>query len=119
MFFNKKNSVLNIILNNYNSVFEMWERESFNDGSIDEISFKKDNIKIIFQEDLREHITNLFLICSQKKIGKIYYREVTLDNELIGVEELKKSISLLENKNNSEIQEVEIYIKFLKLNKIL
>ena len=62
MFFNKKISKLNKILNNYNVLFEMWKRESFNDDSIDEISFEKDNIKIIFEEDLRENITNLFII---------------------------------------------------------
>ena len=119
MFFNGNKSILNKILNNYNPLFEMWERKSFNDGSVNEITFKKDNIKIIFEEDLREHITNLFIINSQKKIGKVYYREVMLNDELMGVEELKESLSLLENKNNSESQEIKIYIKFLKLNKIL
>ena len=119
MFFNKKISKLNKILNNYNVLFEMWKRESFNDDSIDEISFEKDNIKIIFEEDLRENITNLFIINLQKKIGKIYYREVVLNNELIGVEKLKEELLRLKNKNACEKQEVDIYIKFLKLNKIL
>lgn len=119
MFFKSKMSTLDKVLNNYKSLFEMWKRESFKDDSIDEITYKKDNIMIVFQEDLREHITNLFIINFHKKIGKIYYREVVLNEELIGVEELKKAIALLENKNNSEKQEVEIYIEFLKLNKIL
>lgn len=36
---------------------------------------------------------------------------------MIGVDKIKNSLSLLKNKNNSEKQEVEIYIEFLKLNK--
>lgn len=52
-------------------------------------------------------------------MGKIYYREVIMNNELLGIEELKDALSLLENRNNSEKEEVEIYIKFLKIDKIL
>ena len=119
MFFKSKMSTLDKVLNNYNSLFEMWKKESFKDDSIDEITYKKDNIVITFQEDLREHITNLFIINFQKKIGKVYYRDVDLSEELIGVKELKKALALLENKNNCEKQEVGIYIEFLKLNNIL
>lgn len=119
MFFNKKNSTLNKILNMYLSSFNNWERKRFNDGSIDEVVFENDNIKIIFSEDLREHIVNLFVIHPQKIIAKVYYREIFLGNELIGVEELKNSILELENKNNVEKKEVEIYIEFLKNNKII
>jgi hypothetical protein len=117
MFFKKKKSILNIVLDAYNSLFEMWKKESFNDGSIDEIAYVKDNIKIIFQEDLREHITNLFVIDSKKQIGKVYYRELMLNKEMVGIDRIKNSLASL--KNNSEKQEVEIYIEFLKLNKIL
>ncbi len=117
MIFKKTKSTLNKILDNYDSLFEKWEKKSFNDGSIDEIAYVKDNIKIIFQEDLREHITNLFIIDSKKQIGKVYYREIMLNKELVGVEKIKNSLSLL--KNNSEKQEVEIYIEFLISNKLL
>lgn len=116
MFF-KKMSTLEKVLNDYNLLFKTWKKESFKDDSIDEITYSKNNIKFVFQEDLREHITNLFIISFQKKIGKIYYREVMLDEELLGVEELRKEMALL--KNNSEKQEVEIYINFLKQNKLL
>lgn len=119
MFFGKKKTILNEILNNYNSLFEMWKRESFNDGSIDEITYVKDNMKIIFQEDLREHITNLFIIDTKKQMGKIYYREIMMNKELLGIDKIKDSLALLKNKNNCEKQEVETYIEFLKLNKIL
>ena len=36
MFFKKKKSILNIVLDAYNSLFELWKKESFNDGSIDD-----------------------------------------------------------------------------------
>ena len=53
MFFKKKNSALNKALNLYQDLFINWDRDTFNDGSIDEVSFKNENIKIVFQEDLR------------------------------------------------------------------
>ena len=87
------------------------------DGSVDEISYVKNNIKIVFQEDLREHITNLYIIDFQKKIGKIHYRDIMLDNGLTGVDKLKNALSLL--KNNAEKREIEIYIEFLQTNNII
>ena len=118
MLFCKYKSTLEKHLSNYNSLFEMWKKESFNDGSVDEISFENGINRVVFQEDLREHIINLIIINSQKRIGKVYYRTVMLDKELEGVEELKTRLSLLK-KNNLEKEEIEIYIEFLKLNKIL
>lgn len=76
-------------------------------------------MKIIFQEDLREHIMNLFIINTKKQIGKIYYREIMMNKELLGIDKIKDSLGLLKNKNNCEKQEVEIYIEFLKSNQIL
>lgn len=70
MFFIRRKSFLNKILDNYASLFEQWEKECFNDGCIDEITYSKDNMKIIFQEDLREHITNLFIIDTKKRMVK-------------------------------------------------
>ena len=119
MFFKKKNSALNKALNLYQDLFINWDRDTFNDGSIDEVSFKNENIKIVFQEDLREHIVNIFILNSQNRIAKIYYREVFSGDNLIGIEKLKKSISMLENKNNVEAKEIEIYVEFLKSNKII
>ncbi len=119
MIFKRTKSILNKILDNYTSLFEQWEKKYFNDGSIDEITYVKDNMKIIFQEDLREHITNLFIIDTKKQIGKIYYREIMMNKELLGIDKIKDSLELLKNKNNCEKQEVETYIEFLKLNKIL
>ena len=40
-----------------------------------------------------------------------------LNKEMVGIDRIKNSLASL--KNNSEKQEVEIYIEFLKLNKIL
>ena len=114
-----KKSPLNNSLNMYNFLFEEWDRESFSDSSIEEIVFKKNKIKLTFQEDLREHIVNLFVTDSLEINGKVYYREIKFLDNLIGVEEMKKSISLLGNKNNVEKQEIEIYVNFLKANKIL
>lgn len=119
MVFNKKSSLLNRILNEHISLFNNWERELFNDGSIDEVIFKNDNKKIVFQEDLREHIVNLFVVYPQKRVVKIYFREFFGGNDLIYTDELKESILKLENKNNIERKEVEIYIEFLKNNKII
>lgn len=117
VFFRKRKSTLTKILDDYDSLFETWEKESFHDGSVDEISYVKNNIKIVFQEDLREHITNLYMIDFQKQIGKIHYRDIMLDNGLTGVDKLKNALSLL--KNNAEKQEIEIYIEFLQTNNII
>lgn len=95
------------------------KKRYFNDGSLDGITYVKDNMKIIFQEDLREHTTNLFIINTKKQIGKIYYRAIMMNKELQGIDKIKDSLGLLKNKNNFGKQEVEIYIEFLKLNKIL
>ena len=119
MIFKRKKSILNKVLDNYIALFVLWEKKCFNDSSIDEITYVKDNMKIIFQEDLREHITNLFIIDKKRQMGKIYYREIMLNKELLGIDKIKDSLALLRNKNNCEKQEVEIYIEFLKLNKIL
>lgn len=119
MFFGKKRSTLNKILDDYTSLFNNWERESFNDGLVDEIIFQNDNTKIIFQEELREHIVNLFVLASKKRIVKIYFREVFLGDDLIDVKKLKKSLLELGNKNNVEKQEVGIYVEFLKSNEII
>ena len=56
MIFKRKKSILNKILDDYTSLFEQWKKNSFNDSSIDEITYVKDNMTIVFQEDLREHI---------------------------------------------------------------
>lgn len=42
-----------------------------------------------------------------------------MNEELLGTDKLNDSLDLLKNKNNCEKQEIEIYIEFLKLNKIL
>ena len=47
MIFKRTKSVLNKILDNYTSLFEQWEKKYFNDGSIDEITYVKNNMKII------------------------------------------------------------------------
>lgn len=41
MFFIRRKSILNKILDNYTSLFEQWEKEYFNDGRIDEITYSK------------------------------------------------------------------------------
>ena len=119
MIFRRIKSILTKILDNYTSLFEQWEKKYFNDGSIDEITYVKDNMKIIFQEDLRDHITNFFIIDTKKQMGKVYYREIIMNKELLGIDKIKDSLELLKNKNNCEKREVEIYIEFLKINKIL
>ena len=89
MIFKRTKSILNKILDNYTSLFEQWKKNFFNDGSIDEITYVKDNMKIIFQEDLREHITNLFIIDTKKQIGRIYYRKIIMNKELLGIDKIK------------------------------
>lgn len=119
MIFYKNNSILNQNLKKYESLFKDWDKDSFNDGSIDEIAFRKGDVKIVFQEDLREHITNFSVLHPQKRIVKIDYREVVVNNELSGIDELKEKLWLLQNKNNVEDYEVEIYVEFLKHNNLI
>ena len=54
MIFKRKKSILNKILDHYPSLFEQWERKCFNDGSIDEITYTKDNITNIAQTKMQE-----------------------------------------------------------------
>ena len=115
----KRTSLLLRCLNKNASLFDKWKKRYLNDGSIEEIIYEKDNIRIIFQEDVREHIVNFFVLDSQKRIAKVYFREVFLGKNLTNTDEFKKSILELGNKNNIEEQEIKIYIDFLKRFKLI
>lgn len=41
LFFIRRKSILNKILDSYTLLFEQWEKECFNDGCIEEITYSK------------------------------------------------------------------------------
>ena len=119
MFFKNIRSPLEKALNPYEHLFIGWEKNQFDDGSIEECSYTKDKLKILFQEDLREHIVNLSVLHSSKKYIRVYFRQCLNFSDELDVEDLINSLQELDNLNCMEDQEIAIYLEFLKKNKII
>lgn len=115
----KRMSALQKALNYHNAVFVNWKYDYFKSDGTEECIYTNNEFTIIFQEDLREHIINLTVTHPQKKIIKIYYRNASYGDNLIGVLQLNKFLMDVENKNNIENDEVNAYIDFLKVNDII
>lgn len=95
-----------------------WNMICENDGCEDIVSLTKENVKIVFREDLREHIIN-FEIISPKSTLKVYYRQLSFHGYYAGVENLKEKLHCLDGKNNVEEDELNIYYDFLKKNDLI
>ncbi len=115
----KINSNLQKALNKYEYLFNDWKKTYFNDGSIEECCYNRERLKIVFQEDLREHIVNLSILHPSKRYIKVYFRTCSNFSDELDVEELTCCLKELGNSNNIETQEVDIYIDFLIKNRIL
>ncbi len=115
----KRMSALQKALNRHNTIFINWERDYYKSDCVEEYIYKNYDITIIFQEDLREHIVNLTVTHTQKKIIKVHYRNASYGDNLIGIMQLNKFLIDVKDKNNIENDEVNAYIDFLKSNYIL
>lgn len=107
-------------LTKYEHLLQDWKKNSFCDDLIEEHSYThRDNeLKIIFQEDLREHIVNFSIIHPSKRIIKVFYRQCVLGNGVIA-ENIISSLKKITGQNNIESKEIAIYFDFLKANKII
>ena len=115
----KRMSALQKALNHHNTVFVNWKYDYFKSDAIEECVYTNNDVTIIFQEDLREHIVNLTVSHPQKKIIKVYYRNASYGDNLIGITQINKFLVEVRNKNNIEYDEINAYINFLKSNDIL
>ena len=95
-----------------------WEQHYLNDGAVETISFKNENLKFIFAEDLREHIINFYVIHPQKTILKVYFRKIYA-NPNVNIEELSILLGQLEMQSSKEQEEIKIYFQFLIKNRFL
>lgn len=80
--------------------------------------FEKDSIRITFWEELREHEMNLKIEKDGSLIADIAYRTCKyIAPELVDVDKLQKSLLLIkEDQVTRDIDEVEIYLRFLQSN---
>lgn len=119
MLFKKIKSPLQEAVNQHEHLIKDWAKECFNDGSIEEITYEKDEIKIIFQEDLREHIVNLRIVHPCKRYIKVEYRQCLYCAEVLDCENLINGLERLKGLNNKEREEISLYFDFLKKNNIV
>lgn len=118
MFFNQS-SALQRALEKYQALFCGWTQQHHENAGVEECIFQKGNVTITFQEDIREHVVNLFVHHPRKRIGKVVYRQLyhgELDADLTW---LKSALKELGSKSNIEQREVDLFIRFLQLVNIL
>ena len=119
MLLKKLKSPLQKALKKHEHLMKEWAKDSFNDGSIEEITYTKEKIKIIFQEDLREHIVNLRITHPIKRYINVEYRQCLHCADSLDCDGMIKALEGLGGVNNVESEEVSIYFDFLIKNKIV
>lgn len=115
----KTKSPLQKALDKYEYLFDNWNKYYSNNSCTEEYSYTKEKLKIVFQEELREHIVNLSVIHPSKKYIRVYFRKCLNFSDELCVEELIHNLENLGNSNNVEDQEINIYIDFLIKNNLL
>lgn len=88
---------------------------------IEQHIFEKDSIRITFWEELREHEMNLKVEKDGSLIADIAYRTCKyIDNKLVDGDKLQKSLFLIkEDQVTRDIDEVELYLRFLQNNHLI
>ena len=119
MVLKKVNTPLLKALENYEPLFGDWEKEYINDNGIEEISYERDDIKIVFQEDLREHIVNFSVLNPNKRIINIYFRRCVYLEESLNGSMILEGINRLGKQTNIERAEVSMYMEFLVVNGLI
>ena len=115
----KYKNILPNIMSNYENKMTEWNKHYFFDNTIEEIVYTKEKLKIVFQEDLREHIVNFSVLHPEYRLIKVYFRTTSYNANKVEINELLREISKLGNCGNQETQEVKIYFDFLYKNKII
>ena len=118
MFF-KRCSALQKALEKHQTLFCGWTQQHQKNAGVEECIFQKGNVTITFQEDLREHIVNLFVYHPCKRIGKVVYRQLHHGELDVDLTWLKSALKELGSKSNIEQREVDLFIRFLQLVNIL
>ena len=85
---------------------------------IEQHIFEKDTIRITFWEELREHEMNLKIENAGSLMADIAYRTCKfIDPKLVDGDILQKSLFLIkEDQVTRDIDEVELYLRFLQSN---
>lgn len=118
MFF-KQSSALQRALEKYQTLFCGWTQQRHRNAGVEECIFQKGNVTITFQEDIREHVVNLFVHHPHERIGKVVYRQLHQGELDVDLTWLKSELKELGSKSNIEQREVDLFIRFLQLVNIL
>lgn len=102
-------------ISKYCFLLDEWKKRYTNDYSVEEFVFEKDDNRIMFQEDLREHIVNFSAKKDSNKSVKVFFRKIVNSNCFL-INELQESLNELGIKGGKEEKEVEIYFKWLQEN---
>lgn len=106
------------ILKRYMHLLSGWDRHDENTESLESISFKKDDLTIVFEEDKREHIINFTILHPCKRILKVRFRECIYADKNLNAQNLLYELQKLGNLPNEE-EELKIYFQFMTFNNIL
>lgn len=113
-----KKSGLYKFLSPYKESLIDWNVECDNDGCVDCVVISKDDVKISFSEDLREHITNMVLMRGNSSL-RVDFRFVCVHGDFVNVDVLQSGLNKLKYQNCVEKDEIFLYFRFLSSNKIL
>lgn len=97
--------------------FNGWTNEYHKSDGEETFTLRKDELTIIFIEDRREHIINFKILHPQKRMVNVEFREVKYMDKSLDMENLKLELDNLIGPN--EKAEVDIFIRFLSINKII
>ena len=113
-----KKSGLYKFLSPYKESLIDWNVECDNDGCVDCVVMSKNDVKISFSEDLREHITNMVLMRGNSSL-RVDFRFVSVHGNFVNVDVLQSGLYKLKRQNCVEKEEISLYFCFLSSNKIL
>lgn len=113
-----KKSNLFKFLSPYKNRLIGWNVECDNDGCVDCVVMSKNDVKISFSEDLREHITNMVLMRGNSSL-RVDFRFVSVHGDFVNVDVLQSGLHKLKRQNCVEKEEIFLYFCFFSSNKIL
>ena len=103
----------------HSELFIDWKSEHYKSDCVEECIYKKGETTIVFQEDLREHVVNLFVTHFQRRIIKVYFGCILFHDKSLSITKLKDFLSKTNDKTNIEKEAIGEYVDFLLINKII
>ncbi len=97
------------------NLFYSWKRNYYKSDYQEVFIFAKEEQKIKFAEDLREHSIEFFLFDNSNLIFEAGYKEVLKTNDKFNIKILKDELKMAK----CDTEEVEAYINFLISNHII